>query len=112
MKRMVSLILLLLIGLLTQCTKEPPYGVYCAECKAYKKVPTTDPQTNLKYIELEEVHSKSWCDSRPVVIEGFFNSYTDSFDVLMENSNSGDEYCVKCESLTYLQEKLEYSNCD
>jgi len=109
---MVSLIFILLIGLLVQCTVEPPYGVYCAECKAYRKVFITDPETNETYSELEEVHSKSWCDSRPVVIEGFFNSYTDSFDVLMENSNSGDEYCVKCESLTYLQDKLEYSNCD
>jgi len=112
MKKMISLILLLFIGLFTQCTKEYNYGLHCAECIAYKKVPTTNPLTNQKTIELVKVHNKSWCDSQPIVIENFFTSYSNSFETLMSNSDSGDEYCVKCESTTYLTEYLYRSSCD
>ena len=78
----------------------------------YKKVPKTNLLTNQKTIELVKVHDKSWCDSQPVVIENFFNSYNNSFETLMSNSDSGDEYCIKCESTTYLSEYLYLSSCD
>ena len=84
---MISLILLLTIGLFTQCSKEYNYGLHCAECIAYKKVPKTNLLTNQKTIELVKVHDKSWCDSQPVVIENFFNSYNNSFETLMSNSD-------------------------
>ena len=109
---MISLILLMIIGLFTQCTKEYNYGLHCAECIAYKKVPKRDPLTNQKTVQLVKVHDKSWCDSQPVVIESFFNSYNNSFEELMSNSDSGDEYCIECESTTYLSEYLSLSSCD
>lgn len=109
---MISLILLLLVGMLTQCTKDYPYGVYCAECKAYEKVNSTDPNTNEEIVTLKKVNDKSWCDSRPVDIFNFFTSYKNSFDTLMSVSEDGREYCVVCETLSDLQAKEVLSNCD
>ena len=111
MKRMISLILLLVIGLFTQCTKEYNYGLHCAECIAYKKVPIHDTLTNEESFDLVNVHSKSWCDSQQIVIENFFNSYNDSFETLMNNSDSSTEYCIQCETTTELSDYRFYSSC-
>jgi len=102
--------LLFFLSIFSQCTKEYPYGLRCAECIAYRKETMIDPLTNEKYVELVEVHDKSWCDSQPIVIENFFSSYNDSFEVLMEEAEY--EYCIKCETTTYLDEYLFYSSCN
>ena len=107
---MISLLLILFAGVLVQCRKVENYGLHCAECIAYRKITSYDPLTNEEFVDLEKVHDKSWCDSQPIVIENFFSSYNESFEVLMEEAEY--EYCIKCETTTYLDEYLFYSSCD
>jgi hypothetical protein len=105
-----SALLIIFLSAFTRCTKEHPYGLRCAECIAYRKEVMVDPLTNEKYVELIKVHNKSWCDSQPIVIENFFSSYSDSFETLMEVAEY--EYCIECETTTYLDEYLYYTSCD
>lgn len=109
---MISLLLILFVSLFVRCTKQDAYGLHCAECIAYRKTSVYDPLTNEKTVELVKVHDKSWCDAQPIVIENFFNSYNNSFIRLMENSDTNTEYCIKCETTTYIAEYQNFSSCD
>jgi hypothetical protein len=112
MKKMISLLLILFAGVLVQCRKVENYGLHCAECIAYRKITSYDPLTNEEFVDLEKVHDKSWCDAQPIVIENFFNSYNNSFVQLMENSNTSTEYCITCETTTYIGSYQYFSSCD
>jgi len=113
MKKLFALMVILSLSLLTNCTKDYIPGVYCAECIAYREIHKTDSIGN-SYIEYEEVHSKEWCDARPIEMNSFFNSYQDSFDYLMLVSENGDyEYCVECKTVpNALITGVEISSCD